>query len=210
MYGVRFSTVAGLRRLQDSSGDSHLVCIPKCSASCKPCRQGIALVALLPASLGADVSTKAPGVFRGFARPSDRESSRSLLLVTIRPSRSAGRAGGPLGATRRRSGRRSPAGSGGSAPSARCPRRGPRQPDPGSRRSRPPRRGRRCRPRSCCRCRTGGGRPGRMDYGIVFVRHVITLRFLVHQGRMIQVFRRVVEPPPWVAEGKLRIRKQDV
>ena len=50
-----------------------------------------------------------------------RESSRFFPVVTILPSRSAGRAHGRRVATRRRSGRRSPAGSGGSSPSARCP-----------------------------------------------------------------------------------------
>ena len=81
--------------------------------------------------------------------------------LTIRASRSEGRAHGRRAATRRRSGRRSPAGSGGSSPSARCPRPGSRQPVPGSRGIRPPGPGRPCRPRSCSRSRKVDVRPGR-------------------------------------------------
>ena len=49
---------------------------------------------------------------------------------------------------------------------------------------------------------------GVVDSGIVSVRHVITLRFLVHQGRTVEVFRRAIEPAPWVAEGELPVRKE--
>ena len=82
-------------------------------------------------------------------------------LVTILLFRSAGRAHGRRAATRRRSGRRSLAGSGGSSPSARCPRPGSRQPVLGSRSIRPPGLGRPCRPRSCSRSRRVDVRPGR-------------------------------------------------
>ena len=54
-----------------------------------------------------------------------------------------------------------------------------------------------------------GAVPGAVvGYGIVSVRHVITLRFLVHQGRLAEAFRGVVEPAPWVAEGELPVRKR--
>ena len=46
---------------------------------------------------------------------------------------------------------------------------------------------------------------GVVDYGIVFVRHTIPLRSLVHQGRRLKAFRGVVEPAPWVAEGELPV-----
>ena len=51
---------------------------------------------------------------------------------------------------------------------------------------------------------------GVVDYGIVSVRHVITLRFLVHQGRRVKTFRSVVGPAPWVAEVELTVRKEGV
>ena len=46
--------------------------------------------------------------------------------------------------------------------------------------------------------------------GPVFVRRVVPLRFLVHQGRLAEAFRGVVEPAPWVAEGELPVRKEGV
>ena len=104
--------------------------------------------------MGEHVESLAPGLLL-------RASLKALLFVTTLASRSAGRAHGRRAATRRHSGRRSPAGSGGSSPSARCPLRGPRQPVPGSRRSRPPGPGRRCRPRSCSLSRTATGPRGR-------------------------------------------------
>ena len=46
---------------------------------------------------------------------------------------------------------------------------------------------------------------GVVDYGIVFVRHTITLRSLVYQGRLAEAFQGVVEPAPWVAEWELPV-----
>ena len=51
---------------------------------------------------------------------------------------------------------------------------------------------------------------GVVDYGIVFVRHAITLRSLVHQGRRLKAFRGVVAPAPWVAEGELCVLGEGV
>ena len=44
--------------------------------------------------------------------------------------------------------------------------------------------GRRCRPRSCSRCRTGDV----VDHPAVFVRRIVSLRSLVHQGRKLKAF----------------------
>ena len=49
-----------------------------------------------------------------------------------------------------------------------------------------------------------GAVPGAVvDHPAVFVRCVVQLRSLVHQGRRLKAFRGVVEPAPWVAEGEL-------
>ena len=49
-----------------------------------------------------------------------------------------------------------------------------------------------------------GAVPGAVvDHPAVFVRRVVPLRSLVHQGRRLKAFRSVVAPAPWVAEGEL-------
>ena len=49
-----------------------------------------------------------------------------------------------------------------------------------------------------------------VDHSAVFIRRVVPLRSLVHQGRRLKAFRGVVEPAPWVAEGELPVRQEGV
>ena len=46
---------------------------------------------------------------------------------------------------------------------------------------------------------------GEVEQSTGFVRGVVPLRSLVHHGRGVKAFWRVVGPPPWVAEGELRV-----
>ena len=56
-----------------------------------------------------------------------------------------------------------------------------------------------------------GAVPGAVvDHPAVFVRRIVSLRSLVHQGRRLKAFRGVVAPAPWVAEGELCVLGEGV